>query len=89
MSSTGTGTVDVLKGLHKPDGSFNRAPSSFRDVIEKGGRFEPEKGDCDKPSSISFSHKLSSAHHAYSGRYHLFVSYGCRKSSYGILTGLP
>lgn len=26
------------------DGSFNRKPSTFRDVIEKGGRYEPEKG---------------------------------------------
>ncbi|KAI0718719.1 glutathione S-transferase [Cerioporus squamosus] len=36
-------STDVLQGLHKPDGSFNRPRSSFRDVIEKGGRFEPEK----------------------------------------------
>ncbi|RDX51770.1 glutathione S-transferase [Lentinus brumalis] len=41
MSTT---TTDVLKGLNKPDGSFNRPTSSFRDVIEQGGRFEPEKG---------------------------------------------
>ena len=26
------------------DGSFKRAPSSFRGKIEKGGEFEPEKG---------------------------------------------
>lgn len=26
------------------DGSFNRKPSTFRDVIEKGGKYEPEKG---------------------------------------------
>ncbi|KAK0220300.1 glutathione S-transferase [Armillaria fumosa] len=26
------------------DGSFKRAPSSFRNVIEKGGKFEPELG---------------------------------------------
>jgi len=26
------------------DGSFNRRPSSFRFTIEKGGKFEPEKG---------------------------------------------
>jgi len=25
-------------------GAFNRAPSSFRNFIEKGGKFEPEKG---------------------------------------------
>lgn len=27
------------------DGSFKRQTSSFRDVIEKGGKFEPEKGE--------------------------------------------
>jgi len=27
------------------DGSFKRQVSSFRDVIEKGGKFEPEKGE--------------------------------------------
>lgn len=27
------------------DGSFNRRPSTFRDVIEKGGKHEPEKGE--------------------------------------------
>lgn len=26
------------------DGSYNRKPSTFRDVIEKGGKYEPEKG---------------------------------------------
>lgn len=26
------------------DGHFRRQVSSFRDVIEKGGKFEPEKG---------------------------------------------
>ncbi len=27
------------------DGTFKRAPSSFRNVIEKGGKFEPELGE--------------------------------------------
>jgi glutathionyl-hydroquinone reductase len=27
------------------DGSFKRQVSSFRDVIEKGGKFAPEKGE--------------------------------------------
>jgi hypothetical protein len=27
-----------------PDGSFKRPASTFRDVIERGGRFEPERG---------------------------------------------
>lgn len=28
------------------DGSFKRQASSFRDFIEPGGRFAPEKGTC-------------------------------------------
>ena len=31
------------------DGSFKRQTSSFRDVIEKGGKFEPEKGEFESP----------------------------------------
>ncbi|ESK92436.1 glutathione s-transferase [Moniliophthora roreri MCA 2997] len=35
---------DISKSkYHDEDGSFKRAPSSFRDVIEKGGKFEPAK----------------------------------------------
>ena len=26
------------------DGSFNRRPSTFRDIIAKGSKYEPEKG---------------------------------------------
>jgi putative glutathione S-transferase len=29
------------------DGSFKRQVSSFRDHIEEGGKFAPEKGECD------------------------------------------
>jgi putative glutathione S-transferase len=35
---------DVTKFKVEPDGSFKRAESSFRNFIEKGGKFEPEKG---------------------------------------------
>ncbi|EEB90785.1 hypothetical protein MPER_10964 [Moniliophthora perniciosa FA553] len=36
---------DISKSKYNDeDGSFKRAPSSFRDVIEKGGKFEPAKG---------------------------------------------
>ena len=31
----------------EPDGSFQRAASSFRDVIEKRGAFKPELGKAD------------------------------------------
>jgi len=33
---------DITKMKTAPDGSFKRADSSFRNFIEKGGRFEPE-----------------------------------------------
>ncbi|KJA23158.1 hypothetical protein HYPSUDRAFT_40330 [Hypholoma sublateritium FD-334 SS-4] len=35
---------DVGLMKREPDGSFKRPDSSFRDVIEKGGRFTPEEG---------------------------------------------
>jgi putative glutathione S-transferase len=35
---------DIGKMKVEDDGSFNRKPASFRDFIEKGGKFEPEKG---------------------------------------------
>jgi putative glutathione S-transferase len=34
-----------ITGWASNDGSFKRQQSSFRDVIEKGGKFEPEKGE--------------------------------------------
>ncbi|KAI0355843.1 glutathione S-transferase [Trametes cingulata] len=39
-----THLTDISKGLAEADGSFKRKPSTFRDTIEKGGKFEPEKG---------------------------------------------
>ena len=30
--------------LTEADGSFKRKPSTFRGTIERGGKFEPEKG---------------------------------------------
>lgn len=35
---------DVTKIKIEADGSFKRAESTFRDTIEKGGKFEPEAG---------------------------------------------
>lgn len=35
---------DIGKMTVEPDGSFKRAPSSFRSSIQKGGHFPPEKG---------------------------------------------
>jgi hypothetical protein len=37
---------DISRSKMDKSGSFNRRPSSFRDTIEKGGEFEPEKGKC-------------------------------------------
>jgi len=34
---------DITKMTHQPDGSFKRAASSFRNFIEKGGKFEAEQ----------------------------------------------
>ncbi|RDB28046.1 Glutathione S-transferase omega-like 2 [Hypsizygus marmoreus] len=33
---------DIAKMKTEPDGSFKRAPSSYRNTIQKGGQFEPE-----------------------------------------------
>ncbi|RPD54931.1 glutathione S-transferase [Lentinus tigrinus ALCF2SS1-7] len=35
---------DISKSKTEQDGSFKRKPSSFREFIEKNGRFAPEKG---------------------------------------------
>lgn len=35
---------DITKMKTEKDGSFKRADASFRNIIEKGGKFEPESG---------------------------------------------
>ncbi|KAI0676242.1 glutathione S-transferase [Trametes maxima] len=35
---------DISKSKPEADGSFKRRPSSFRETIQKGGKFAPEKG---------------------------------------------
>lgn len=35
---------DLKKLKLEADGSFNRAPSTFRDTIQEGSKYEPEKG---------------------------------------------
>lgn len=37
--------TDISKSKTEADGSFKRKPSSFRNFIQKGGEFEPEKGE--------------------------------------------
>lgn len=36
---------DISKMKTEDDGSFKRKASSFRNFVEKGGQFEPEKGN--------------------------------------------
>ena len=44
MSRDVSGQSDIGVMGREPDGSFKRAPSSFRNFIQKGGQFPPEKG---------------------------------------------
>jgi putative glutathione S-transferase len=39
-----TAQSDVGQVPTDPDGTFKRVVSTFRDVIERGGKFEPERG---------------------------------------------
>jgi glutathionyl-hydroquinone reductase len=39
-----SGQSDINKMKTSDDGTFKRAAASFRNVIEKGGKFEPAKG---------------------------------------------
>ncbi|KAL0952076.1 hypothetical protein HGRIS_008712 [Hohenbuehelia grisea] len=44
MSRDVTAQSDVSRMKREADGSWKRSDSTFRNFIEKGGRFEPEKG---------------------------------------------
>ena len=37
---------DISRMQNEADGSFKRKPSGFRNWVEKGGKFEPERGAC-------------------------------------------
>ena len=50
MSRDHTNQSDIGKMKTEADGSFNRKPSTFRYTVEKGGKFEPEKGQSIVPS---------------------------------------
>ena len=43
--SSSTAMPDKITGWASGDGSFKRQVSSFRDHIEEGGKFAPEKGE--------------------------------------------
>jgi putative glutathione S-transferase len=65
---------DVKHLKREADGSFNRAPSTFRDIIQEGSKYEPEKGICHYCSNTDGHLRTFTAT---LGRYHLYVSYGC------------
>jgi hypothetical protein len=44
MSRDVSSQSDITKMKTEPDGTFKRAAATFRDVIERGGTFEPEAG---------------------------------------------
>ena len=74
-SARDVSTQSDLKQLKREaDGSFNRAPSTFRDIVQEGSKYEPEKGILSIPLKPN-GHSRSCT--ARLGRYHLYVSYGC------------
>lgn len=44
MSKDYTVWSDISKSKSEPDGSFKRQDSTFRNFIEEGGKYAPEKG---------------------------------------------
>ena len=68
---------DISKLKTEEDGSFKRQVSQFRNFIEKGGDFEPEKGE----SWFLFPYAWVRLTIRPLDRYHLYVSYACRKCS--------
>lgn len=67
-------TSDLTKLPIEKDGSFNRKASTFRNFITQDGDFTPEKGTLHHYSSCRTPTNI-----VHAGRYHLYVSYGCRK----------
>lgn len=58
-----------------PDGSFKRPPSQFRNFIQAGGDFPPEKGEIirRRPSMQSLFEQPKIDCSSSLGRYHLYV----------------
>lgn len=65
--------TDIMKVVPRADGTFQRKASTFRNLIEKGGQFEPELGEFHRTSVDRYTclHLVD--------RYHLYVSYACRR----------
>ena len=66
--------TDLKQLKREADGSFNRPPSTFRDIVQEGSKYEPEKGICQHHANLPATHGPLTAR---LGRYHLYVSYGC------------
>ncbi len=61
MSRDVSHLTDITRAKTEEDGSFARPPTSFRNAIQHGGKYPPEKGtwySC--PSFISFAKSLGS-----------------------------
>lgn len=67
-----TDKKDITSWASK-DGSFKRQVSSFRDFIEPGGKFAPEKGTCGWDKGRNSWVLMQPV----AGRYHLYVSLAC------------
>ena len=68
--------TDISQMKTEGDGSFKRKASSFRDTIEKGGKFEPERGELGRVRVCTCLLTFLV------DRYHLYVSYACRKPKF-------
>lgn len=62
---------DITKWASEKDGSFKRQVSKFRDAIEKGGKFAPEKGKLCIGNLLRRERNLVGPF--FLGRYHLYV----------------
>lgn len=70
-----TAQTDIGKMTVEKDGSFKRKAASFRQSIKPDGEFPPEKG----PYYRSVFVLRDELKESFAGRYHLYVSYACRK----------
>jgi putative glutathione S-transferase len=76
-STDNTAQSDINKMKAEKDGSFKRADASFRNIVERGGRFEPQLG----AGKLLYVVGIMTMIFAISDRYHLYVSYACRERS--------
>lgn len=75
-----TSQADIATLKIGADGSFKRSTSTFRDTIEAGGRFKPERGEV---NAIFIAMRILT--NINPDRYRLYVSYACRMSDLQVL----